>query len=102
LAISASVSNIVQFVGLSWLFVKKVDGFEWNEIFKGFVKIIFASTFTGFVSWGLTRVFDLFILEVELIIIDLGVVKPCFLLYLLTICLSTLNKIAICLPVMSR
>jgi len=63
LAISASISNIVQFTGLSWFFIQKVDGFDWDDFIKKFGKIIFASILTGLISWGLTRLVDLFVLD---------------------------------------
>jgi len=63
LAISASLSNIVQFTGLSLLFAQKVKDFDWRDTSQKFSKIFFASFLTGFISWGLTRLFDLFVLD---------------------------------------
>ncbi|MFA5827801.1 MAG: murein biosynthesis integral membrane protein MurJ [Candidatus Shapirobacteria bacterium] len=63
LAISASLSNIVQFVGLFWLFIKKVDGFYWDDVFKRFGKMVFASLLTGLISWGLVKLLDVFVLD---------------------------------------
>jgi len=63
LAISASIGNIIQCVGLLWLFILRVDGQGWPEMLKNFSKILLASILSGLVSWLTIKCLDLFILD---------------------------------------
>ena len=63
LAISASIGNLVQCIGLFWLFVLKVDGHGWQEMLSSFNRIVISSILCGFVSWLTIRCLDLFILD---------------------------------------
>ena len=63
LAISASIGNLVQCFGLLYLFVKKVDGFQWSVTIKRFIVIFFCSVIMGIVSWFSLKILDLFILD---------------------------------------
>lgn len=63
LAISASIGNLVQCIGLLWLFVLKVDGNGWKEMLFSFNRILISSILGGLVSWLTIRCLDLFILD---------------------------------------
>jgi putative peptidoglycan lipid II flippase len=63
LALSASIGNIVQMLGLLYLFIKVVDGFNWTEMINRFNRILLSSVVMGFTAWLSIRVFDLFILD---------------------------------------
>lgn len=63
LAISASIGNIVQCVGLFWLFVLRIDGHGWRELFVNFNRILISSILGAFVSWFTIKFLDLFILD---------------------------------------
>lgn len=63
LAISASLGNLIQCIGLFWLFVLRVDGNGWKEMLFSFNRIFFSSIFSGLVSWLTLRCLDLFILD---------------------------------------
>lgn len=63
LAFSATVGNLIQFVGLLILFIKRVDGFDWNKTFLDFFKLTFCALLMGLSTWGSLRVLDLFVLD---------------------------------------
>lgn len=63
LAISASIGNLIQCIGLFWLFVLRVDGEGWKEMFFSFNRIFVSSILCGLVSWLTIRCLDLFILD---------------------------------------
>lgn len=63
LAISASIGNLVQCIGLLWLFILRVDGQGWREMFSNFSKIFVSSLLCGLVSWLTIQSLDLFILD---------------------------------------
>lgn len=63
LAMSASLGNIVQTVGLIYMFVKIVDGGGWGKVLIHFLKIVFASTLLAVAIWSSLKVLDLFILD---------------------------------------
>lgn len=63
LAISASIGNIIQCIGLFWLFVLRVDGQGWSQAYLNFNKIFISSVLCGLVSWLTIRCLDLFILD---------------------------------------
>ncbi|HBP51533.1 MAG: hypothetical protein US68_C0010G0057 [Candidatus Shapirobacteria bacterium GW2011_GWE1_38_10] len=63
LAISASIGNLVQCIGLFWLFVLRVDGQGWKEMLFSFNRILISSILCGLVSWLTIRCLDLFILD---------------------------------------
>ena len=63
LAISASITNIIQCFGLFALFVWRVDGQGWEKMFFSFSRIVLSSIFCGLTSWLTLRFFDLFVLD---------------------------------------
>jgi len=63
LAISASIGNLVQCIGLFWLFILKVDGQGWKQMLNNFNRILISSILCGLVSWLTIRCLDLFILD---------------------------------------
>lgn len=63
LAISSSITNIVQLIGLLFFFVKIVDGIDWIFTIKKINKILIASLITGFFTWICMKFLDIFILD---------------------------------------
>lgn len=63
LAISSSVSNLIQVSGLMFIFIKKVDGFIWAATFKSAFKILIASLTMGAATWMSFKGLDLFLLN---------------------------------------
>ncbi len=63
LALSASVGNIVQCLGLLIIFIRVIDGTGWLKTLLNFVKILFASVLMGLSTWLSLRVFDLFVFD---------------------------------------
>lgn len=63
LAISASIGNLVQCIGLLWLFILRVDGQGWPEMLRSFIRILLASILSTLVSWLSIRCLDLFVLD---------------------------------------
>lgn len=63
LAISASLGNIIQCVGLFYMFTKIVDGSGWSKTYWHYTKIIIASIGMGLASWLSLKVLDLFVLD---------------------------------------
>jgi len=63
LAISATIGNIVQLVGLLTRFIQIVDGFNWLVTLKKVNKILFCSLVLGVSSWASLKFLDLFILD---------------------------------------
>lgn len=63
LAISSSLSNLVQFSGLLLLFIHIVDGFNWSRLSLKFFYIFISSISLGLTTWLSTKVLDLFILN---------------------------------------
>jgi len=63
LAISASIGNLIQCIGLFWLFILRVDGQGWRGMLLSFNRIIISSLLGGLVSWLTIRCLDLFILD---------------------------------------
>lgn len=63
LAISVSIGNLVQCLGLAYLFIRKVDGSGWSDVFWRIGKITFASVVMGFFTWSFTKIADHFILD---------------------------------------
>ncbi|MFA7301404.1 MAG: murein biosynthesis integral membrane protein MurJ [Candidatus Shapirobacteria bacterium] len=63
LAISASLSNVVQCTGLCIVFVKKIDGNGWSKVYWRITKILFASIIAGIVSWLSLQAIDLFVFD---------------------------------------
>lgn len=61
LAISSSITNIVQLTGLLYFFVKIVDGIDWSTTIKKINKITIASFITGFFTWISMKFLDLFV-----------------------------------------
>lgn len=63
LAISASVGNIIQLLGLLIMFIKIVHGFNWSLMLTKFYKIMISSVLMGIISWLSIKFLDLFILD---------------------------------------
>ena len=63
LAVSASLSNLVQCFGLWFMFINKVDGDGWPAIFWRISKITFASSMSGLASWVTLQAVDMFLLD---------------------------------------
>ena len=76
LAISVSLGNLVQFLGLFYAYSKRVKDFEWKYISLKFFKIGLASLFMGFAIWFTVKFMDLFVFDTT---------KTLFLLTLTTI-----------------
>jgi putative peptidoglycan lipid II flippase len=68
LALSATIGNIVQLVGLSYFFIKSVDGFDWSITLKKINKILLASGIMGIFIWLSIRFFDLFVFDTSRVI----------------------------------
>jgi putative peptidoglycan lipid II flippase len=62
LAISSTIGNIIQTVGLFYFFIKIVDGFNWLQTLKKVNKILLSSLFMGFSAWVSLKIMDLFLL----------------------------------------
>jgi putative peptidoglycan lipid II flippase len=63
LAISISLGNVVQCIGLFYMFITIVDGQGWRQAYFNYLKIALASLGMGIVSWVSLQVLDLFILD---------------------------------------
>lgn len=63
LAISASIGNLIQLLGLLIMFIKKVDGFDWSLMLSKFYKILISAVLMGIGSWLSIKFLDLFILD---------------------------------------
>ncbi len=63
LAISSTIGNIIQTIGLFYFFIKIVDGFDWVNTLKKINKILFASLIMGIFTWLSLKFLDLFILD---------------------------------------
>ncbi len=63
LAISATVGNIIQTIGLFYFFIKIVNWFDWLNTLKKINKILLASLIMGFSTWVSLKFMDLFILD---------------------------------------
>lgn len=63
LAISASLSNLVQCFGLCFIFIRKVDGPGWAKIYWRITKIFLASLVASLASWISLQILDLFIFD---------------------------------------
>jgi putative peptidoglycan lipid II flippase len=63
LALSDTLGNLIQCYGLLYFFIKRVDGFNWSEIFNRLLKITIVSALMGAIMWLSLRVLDLFILD---------------------------------------
>ena len=63
LAISSTIGNIIQTIGLFYFFIKLVDGFDWINTLKKINKILFASLVMGIITWLSLKFLDLFILD---------------------------------------
>jgi putative peptidoglycan lipid II flippase len=63
LAISASLGNLTQCIGLFYQFIRKVDGGGWVDTFWHYTKIVIASVVLGFTSWISMRFFDMFVID---------------------------------------
>lgn len=61
LAISSSITNIVQLTGLLYFFIKIVDGIDWAQTIKKINKIIISSIVTGIFAWISMKILDLFV-----------------------------------------
>jgi len=83
LAISASIANIIQCLGLFALFIWRVDGQGWEKMFFSFSRIVLSSILCGLTSWLTLRFLDLFILDTSktlnvLLIFGLSIVSGLF------------------------
>lgn len=63
LAISSTVGNIIQTIGLFYFFIKIVNGFDWINTLKKINKILLASLTMGFSTWVSLKFMDLFVLD---------------------------------------
>ncbi len=63
LAISSSIGNIVQLIGLLFMFIKIVDGFDWITVTKKVNKILVSSLILGITTWISIKFLDLFVLD---------------------------------------
>ncbi|MFZ2152434.1 MAG: murein biosynthesis integral membrane protein MurJ [Microgenomates group bacterium] len=93
LAISASLGNLTQCLGLFYLFIKTVDGAGWQQTYWHYFKILLASFILGLTSWVCVQFFDLFVLDtsrtINLIILSsLSVLISIFVYYFIAIYLQ--------------
>jgi putative peptidoglycan lipid II flippase len=58
LAISATLGNLVQCLGLFYLYYRRVDGHSWKVFYLKIAKITIASIFMSSITWTLFRLFD--------------------------------------------
>lgn len=63
LAISISLGNVVQAIGLFYMFIITVDGHGWDKVLWHHLKIAVASFFMGVISWGSLQMLDIFVLD---------------------------------------
>lgn len=63
LAVSASLSNLIQCFGLWFVFIQKVDGEGWSLIFWRIGKILIVSILSGLISWLSLQFIDQFIFD---------------------------------------
>lgn len=63
LAISSSIGNITQLIGLFYFFIKIVDGFDWIKTLKKINQMLFGSLTMGIATWLSLKFLDLFILD---------------------------------------
>jgi len=63
LALSASLGNLTQTIGLVGMFINKIDGQGWDKVFIHFFKIILASAILSVSVWSSLKFLDLFILD---------------------------------------
>jgi putative peptidoglycan lipid II flippase len=63
LAISSTITNLVQTIGLFYFFIKLVDGFDWLKTLKKVNKILLSSLLMGLFAWLSLRIMDIFLLD---------------------------------------
>lgn len=63
LAISASIGNLVQCIGLLYFFIKIVDGQDWQKTLYDAIRILISSIFMGLATWLSLKILDLFVLD---------------------------------------
>ncbi len=63
LAISSTITNIIQMLGLFYSFIKIVDGFDWVQALHRLNKMLLASLSMGLSAWLSLRFLDLFVLD---------------------------------------
>lgn len=63
LAVSASLGNLTQAIGLLIMFIRIVDGGGWWVVLYRSLKIFFASIVASTSTWIAVKIFDLFILD---------------------------------------
>jgi peptidoglycan biosynthesis protein MviN/MurJ (putative lipid II flippase) len=68
LAISLSLSNIIQCSGLTISFILIVKGFDLKKIYQKFKKILFASVLMGAITWLSLNFFDKYIFNTTKVI----------------------------------
>lgn len=88
LAISASLSNLIQCLGLCVAFVYKVKGSNWSTIYQRIIKISLASIITGVISWVSLQFIDLFILDTSKTIFVIIAFSICVIVGLLSYILT--------------
>ena len=63
LAISDSLGNLIQFAGLFYVFILRIDGNGWGQNYWHYFKIFLASVGMSFVTWTTLRFFDTSVLD---------------------------------------
>lgn len=63
LALSVSLGNLVQCLGLLYFFIKIVDGSGWYKTLSDSIRILISSLFMGIVTWLSLQILDLFVLD---------------------------------------
>lgn len=63
LAISSTITNIIQMLGLFYFFIKIVDGFDWVQTLRRLNKMLLASLLMGLSTWLSLKFLDLFVLD---------------------------------------
>lgn len=63
LAVSESLSNIIQCFGLYIIFIYRIDRVGWPNVVWRIIKILLASVFAGLTSWFALQALDMFVLD---------------------------------------
>lgn len=58
LSLAVSIREVVQCFGLLAMFIRAVDGLDWNSFFSKLLKIFVTSSLSGFCAWGLIKILD--------------------------------------------
>ncbi len=63
LAIAASSANVIQSLALFTIFIKRVNGHDWQGTYLNILKIILATSVGSFFAWLVIKILDIFVLD---------------------------------------